>query len=43
MDDDYEDYHQLSMFMSTLKRFNDNVELDKKYQKDIMEYFEYRW
>lgn len=36
MDDDYEDYHQLSMFMSTLKRFNDNVELDKKYQKDIM-------
>ena len=29
MDDDYEDYHQLSMFISTLKRFNENVELDK--------------
>lgn len=43
MDDDYEDYHQLSMFISTLKRYNENVELDKQFQQQITEYFEYRW
>ena len=43
IDDEYEEYGDLSKFINTIRRFNNNVELPVEKIREYINYFEYRW
>ena len=43
VEESFDDSDQLSLFMATLKKFNDNCMLPLQIQDDIEKYFQYRW
>jgi hypothetical protein len=40
---EHEDYDMLAMFISTLKKFNENIDISLDQISQITEYFDYRW
>lgn len=43
IDEDFDDGIELTRFLGVIKRFNNNMDMDSKLQKQIVDFFIYKW